>query len=76
MTKVAIIGSGPSALFAAKTILENSNNIKVYIFERGKAPQDRQCNMQASSCKMCKYCSVINGGGGLGYFLTGNLFLT
>ena len=75
MKKVAIIGSGPSALFAAKTILENSNNIKVYIFERGKSPQNRLCNMQASSCKMCKYCNVINGGGGAGLFSDGKLVL-
>ena len=75
MKKIAIIGSGPSALFAAKTILENSNNIKVYIFERGKSPQNRLCNMQASSCKMCKYCSVINGGGGAGLFSDGKLVL-
>lgn len=75
MNNIAIIGSGPSALFAAKTILENSNNIKVYIYERGKAPQDRQCNMQAASCKMCKYCEVINGGGGAGLFSDGKLVL-
>ena len=75
MKKVAIIGSGPSALFAAKTILENSKNIKIYIYDRGKSPQNRQCNMQKSSCKNCKYCNVINGGGGSGLFSDGKLVL-
>lgn len=75
MNNVAIIGSGPSALFAAKTILENSKNIKVYIFERGKSPKDRRCYIQSSCCKMCKYCNVINGGGGAGLFSDGKLVL-
>lgn len=75
MKKVAIIGSGPSALFAAKTILENSKNIKVYIFERGKSPKNRHCKMQLSDCKKCEYCSVINGGGGAGLFSDGKLVL-
>lgn len=75
MNNVAIIGSGPSALFAAKTILENSKNIKVYIFERGKSLEDRRCYIQSSYCKMCKYCNVINGGGGAGLFSDGKLVL-
>lgn len=75
MNKVAIIGSGPSALFAAKTILENSKSVKVCIFERGKSPKNRHCNMQSSGCKMCEHCSVINGGGGAGLFSDGKLVL-
>lgn len=75
MNKIAIISSGPAALFAAKTILENSQNLKVHIYERGKAPQDRQCYMITSCCRMCKYCNVINGGGGAGLFSDGKLVL-
>lgn len=75
MNNIAIIGSGPAALFAAKTILEGSENIKVDIFDRGQAPNERTCPMGTGSCKACTYCSVINGGGGAGLFSDGKLVL-
>lgn len=75
MKNIAIIGSGPSALFTAKTILENSQNLNVYIYERGKSPCSRMCHIEASYCKMCTYCNVINGGGGSGLFSDGKLVL-
>ncbi len=75
MTEIAIIGSGPSALFTAKTILENTENIRVSVYERGKSPQERKCRMQKTKCKSCQYCDVINGGGGAGLFSDGKLVL-
>ena len=75
MNNIAIIGAGPSALFAAKTILESSQNLIVHIYERGNAPGNRICPMQTSCCKMCTYCNIINGGGGSGLFSDGKLIL-
>ena len=75
MIRVAIIGSGPSALFASKTILENSSNIVVHVYERGHSPENRHCPMGNSSCHMCENCDVLNGGGGAGLYSDGKLVL-
>jgi uncharacterized FAD-dependent dehydrogenase len=75
MNKVAIVGAGPSALFAAKTILENSINIEVEIFEIGKNTEERLCFADKGVCKKCDTCGTLQGVGGAGLFSDGKLVL-
>jgi uncharacterized FAD-dependent dehydrogenase len=75
MTKVIIIGAGPSALFAAKTILETSHAISVEILEQGKTQAERFCAADEAKCKRCLHCATLEGVGGAGLFSDGKLVL-
>lgn len=75
MRRVIIIGAGPSALFAAKTILENSQHITVEIIEQGKLQTERFCSADFSQCKGCSNCDTLQGVGGAGLFSDGKLVL-
>lgn len=75
MINVVIIGSGPSALFAAKTILELNKLITITMLEQGKPVYERLCPAEKGKCKHCNVCSVLQGGGGAGLFSDGKLIL-
>ena len=75
MINVVIIGSGPSALFAAKTILESNELISIIMLERGKSVHDRICPAEKGICQHCEVCSVLQGGGGAGLFSDGKLIV-
>lgn len=76
MRQVIIIGAGPSALFAAKTLLEDSVSLSVTIFEQGSPPDERVCPADTGHCQRCKVCAVLQGGGGRGYFPMASWCLT
>lgn len=73
--KVIIIGAGPSALFAAKAILENSSAIFVEVIDRGKTPSKRFCAADFYQCQHCVSCDTLEGVGGAGLFSDGKLIL-
>lgn len=75
MSRVVIIGAGPSALFAAKSILENSSTISVDIFEQGKLQTERICPADYGQCRNCSICATLQGVGGAGLFSDGKLVL-
>jgi len=75
MNKIIIIGAGPSALFAAKTILENSHDITVELFEQGKEISLRHCDANKTECTCCDVCDTLQGVGGAGLFSDGKLVL-
>ena len=75
MERIIIVGAGPSGLFAAKTILENSEDFSVTLFERGRPPDKRCCRSNCGSCCYCEVCDVLQGAGGAGLFSDGKLVL-
>lgn len=72
---VAIIGAGPAGLFAAHTILKQSNKATILIVDKGKAAQDRSCSGSCLSCLDHDCCNVLCGVGGGGLFSDGKLVL-
>jgi len=75
MINVIIIGAGPSALFSAKTILENSNAISVEMLEQGVVQSSRSCPADSGKCQNCSSCATLEGIGGAGLFSDGKLVL-
>ena len=67
MTQVAIIGAGPSGLFAAE-ILRRSG-VGCTIFDAGKEMERRECP-ELQECN-CKVCDILEGVGGAGGFSDG-----
>lgn len=76
---VAIIGSGPSAIFAAYELLAKKPDMRVAIFEEGHDIHARKCPIvlnKTSQCIHCKPCDVMRGFGGAGAFSDGKYNLT
>lgn len=76
---VAIIGSGPAAIFAAYELLKRHKGIQVAIFEEGKDIYSRECPIaqkKSPVCVNCKSCGVMRGFGGAGAFSDGKFNLT
>lgn len=71
---VVIVGAGPGGLFAAIDIIERiGKQIKLLVIEKGKPPIKRGCNALIDTCRSCKICDLISGGGGSGFFSDGKL---
>ena len=76
---VAIIGSGPSAIFAAYEMLVKKPNLRVAIFEEGHDIHTRKCPIALNKtphCVDCKPCDVMRGFGGAGAFSDGKYNFT
>lgn len=76
---VAIIGSGPSAIFAAYELLTGQEDIRIIMIEAGHDIAARSCPMSEkglSDCIHCKPCSIMRGFGGAGAFSDGKFNLT
>ena len=70
---VIVVGAGPAGLFAAFYLCENSD-LRVLVIDKGKAPQRRNCPMEANGvCQRCKPCNILSGVGGAGLFSDGKL---
>ncbi len=76
---VAIIGGGPSAIFAAYELVSNNPTIRVVMIEEGHDIYHRQCPIAAKKvtyCINCKVCDIMRGFGGAGAFSDGKYNFT
>ena len=75
---VIIIGAGPAGIFSALELLNQKEDIKILIVEKGKDIDKRICPMKISeiSCATCPECALLSGWGGAGAFSDGKLNLS
>ncbi|WP_378951363.1 NAD(P)/FAD-dependent oxidoreductase [Pelosinus sp. sgz500959] len=76
---VAIIGGGPSAIFAAYELVTNNPAIRVIMIEEGHDIYHRECPIatkKVSHCINCKICDIMRGFGGAGAFSDGKYNFT
>lgn len=79
MKNVGIIGGGISSLMATYSLLKNSKEISVTIFERGNSLKNRKCPIvekKADKCIKCKTCAIMEGIAGAGAFSDGKYNIT
>ncbi len=70
---VIIVGAGPAGLFAAQSLLANTN-LSVLLLEKGLGAKQRVCPISsAKGCKHCSPCNILSGVGGAGLFSDGKL---
>jgi len=72
---VAVVGSGPSSLFAVDTLSKANPNIKIIVFEKGNEVYRRICPAIEGECVNCDVCNMVSGAGGAGLFSDGKLVL-
>ena len=76
---VIIIGAGPGGIFTAYELAKSEKNLKVAVFELGKALSQRKCPIdgkKVKSCIKCPVCSIMSGFGGAGAFSDGKYNIT
>ncbi|MEW6162347.1 MAG: NAD(P)/FAD-dependent oxidoreductase [Nitrospirota bacterium] len=75
---VIIVGAGPAGIFSALEILEQKEDAKILIIEKGKDLDKRICPMEVKgiSCTTCPECALLSGWGGAGAFSDGKLNLS
>lgn len=76
---VIIIGAGPGGIFSAYELVNKQPNLKIAVFEAGKALKNRRCPIDGEkikSCIHCKSCSIMSGFGGAGAFSDGKYNIT
>ena len=76
---VIIIGVGPGGIFSAYELVEKRPELKVVVFEAGRALEKRKCPIDGEkikSCIHCKSCSIMSGFGGAGAFSDGKYNIT
>ena len=76
---VIIIGAGPGGIFSAYELVNLRPDLKVAVFEAGKALEDRKCPIdgdKVKSCINCKSCAIMRGFGGAGAFSDGKYNIT
>ena len=76
---VAIIGSGPSAIFLAYELVQILPGVKVGVFEEGSDIYSRSCPLaekKTNECISCPSCAIMRGFGGAGAFSDGKYNLT
>jgi len=76
---VAIIGGGPSAIYAAFELVSNNPTMRVVMIEEGHDIYHRQCPIamkKVTHCINCKVCDIMRGFGGAGAFSDGKYNFT
>ena len=76
---VAIIGSGPAAIFAAYELVKILPETKIGVFEEGGDIYSRNCPLadkKVPECISCPSCGIMRGFGGAGAFSDGKYNLT
>lgn len=71
---VAIIGGGPSAIFAAYELIKQKPDTKAIMIEAGNDIYTRQCPIaekKVNYCIGCNPCGIMRGFGGAGAFSDG-----
>ncbi len=76
---VAIIGGGPSAIFAAFELVRQNPSIKLIMLEEGNDIYTRKCPIaegKVDHCINCNPCNIMRGFGGAGAFSDGKYNFT
>jgi len=76
---VIIVGAGPGGIFSAYELSKENKNLKVAVFELGKALENRKCPIdgkKVKSCIKCPTCAIMSGFGGAGAFSDGKYNIT
>ena len=76
---VAIIGGGIGGLMTAHRLIEKNPNLKIIIFERGRALRDRVCPIvqkKSTKCLKCNPCAIMRGIAGAGAFSDGKYVIS
>lgn len=76
---VIIIGAGPGGIFSAYELVNLRPDLKIAVFEAGKALEDRKCPIdgdKVKNCINCKSCAIMRGFGGAGAFSDGKYNIT
>ena len=76
---VIIIGAGPGGIFSAYELMKSKKNLKVAVFDMGKALEQRKCPIDGDkikTCINCEHCSIMSGFGGAGAFSDGKYNIT
>jgi len=76
---VIIIGAGPGGIYSAYELKKAAPQLKVAVFEAGRALEERKCPIDGKkikSCIGCKTCAIMNGFGGAGAFSDGKYNIT
>ncbi|MBR6252452.1 MAG: FAD-dependent oxidoreductase [Clostridia bacterium] len=79
MKNIGIIGGGISSLMATYSLLKNSKDTSVTIFERGNSLENRKCPIlekKVDKCIKCKTCAIMEGIAGAGAFSDGKYNIT
>ena len=79
MKNIGIIGGGISSLMAAYSLLKNSKDVSVTIFEKGNSLDQRKCPIlekKVDKCIKCKTCAIMEGIAGAGAFSDGKYNIT
>ena len=79
MINIGIIGGGISSLMATYSLLKNSKEVSVTIFERGNSLETRKCPIllkKTDKCLKCKTCAIMEGIAGAGAFSDGKYNIT
>ncbi|MBQ4558145.1 MAG: FAD-dependent oxidoreductase [Clostridia bacterium] len=78
MYDIIIIGAGPGGIFSAYELTSLKPDLKIAIFESGKALNNRKCPIgdKVKTCINCKSCSIMSGFGGAGAFSDGKYNIT
>ena len=73
-----IVGAGPAGIFSALELLNQKEDAKILIIEKGKDIDKRICPMKVReiSCATCPECALLSGWGGAGAFSDGKLNLS
>jgi len=71
---IALIGAGPSNIFAALYLAEKGHS--VVLLEKGRELEKRSCPKEKGQCLNCRPCAILNGWGGAGAFSDGKLTLS
>ena len=76
---VIIIGAGPGGIFTAYELAKAERELKVGVFELGRALDKRKCPIdgkKVKTCINCPICAIMNGFGGAGAFSDGKYNIT
>jgi len=76
---IAIIGGGISGLMAAYRLSSADPRLKIVMFEKGAALENRKCPMmtqKTNTCIHCKSCSIMEGIAGAGAFSDGKYVIS
>ncbi|MCI5773023.1 MAG: FAD-dependent oxidoreductase [Erysipelotrichaceae bacterium] len=76
---VVIVGGGIGGLMCAYRLMEKKPNLKVILFERGHALENRRCPIVAKKtkyCVKCDPCNIMEGMGGAGAFSDGKYIIS